>query len=189
MTDPNALAIPIAFILLTVLLCLILIGSKWQWWQKLALIVIVPAFGLAVWPAIASYKGYPTTAQPPRKSLILSVVVREPVPASRNPGAIFLWLIPFDRKASKGLNPLVYAPRRGDPRAFELPYSRSLHQGLDEAKGLIRQGRPVVLDLDAGGEGGGGEAEGGSGYRYDRSRSDPRVYELPPPHAPEKRPN
>lgn len=187
MMEPSSLAIPVAFILLTAAVCLLLIGSKWQWWQKLILILIVPAFGLVVWPAIGSYKGYPTASKPPPRSLILSVIIREPEPRSRDPGAIFLWLMPFDRKASKGKNPLGYVPKRGEPRAYVLPYSRPLHEKLNAAKGMIGQGRPVVLDF--GGDSGAGNGDGLPGYHYDRSRSDPQVYELPPSHPPEKRPD
>ena len=211
--DPNSLAIPFAFILLSAVLCLLLIGSKWRWWQKLALIVIVPAFGLIVWSSIESYKGWPTAAEPPGRSLVHWVLVREPDPARNDPGAIYVWLSPLDEETSSRLNPLDYDSPPGDPRSYKLPYSRSLHKGMQRAKGMISQGRPVVLDLRGKGKGENGDGEGGEGepgeggegegsgaeggpsghggppgYRYGEDRTDFKIYELPPAQPPRKQP-
>ena len=204
--DPNTLAIPIAFILLAAVLCLLLIGSKWKWWQKLALILIVPAFGLVVWGAIASYKGWPTTDELPEKSLVFQVLIREPDPAHGDPGAIYVWLMPLDDSGPSRINPLDYSSPGGEPRAYKLPYTRSMHQGMERAKGMLQQGKPVVLDRRKGGtgsgqegqgepgergepgaEGDGAEGAGGPrGYGYEPGREDFRIYELPPPHPPDK---
>ncbi len=199
--DPNALAIPVAFILLSAVLCLLLIGSKWKWWQKLALIVIVPGFGLVVWSAIESYKGWPTASAPPERSLISGVLIREPDPSRNDPGAIYVWLVPTDGKTRPSINPLDYASPGGEPRAYKLPYSRPLHQGLERARGMLRAGKPVVLDLSGQGPPGGADGDGdddqdadggagpgGPGLRGDPNRRDFQIYALPPPHPPEKRP-
>lgn len=203
--DPHSLAIPFAFILLAAVLCLLLIGSRWKWWQKLALILIVPSFGLIVWSSIESYKGWPTGGDPPDRSLIHWVLIREPDPSHNDPGAIYVWLSPLDEKTASRLNPLDYDSPPGDPRAYKLPYSRSLHKGMQRAKGMISQGRPVVLDLrgkgqgggdgDGEGEGDGSDAEGGPnghggppGYRYGEDRTDFKIYELPQAHPPRKEP-
>lgn len=204
--DPKSLAIPLAFILLAAVLCLLLIGSKWKWWQKLALIIIVPSFGLVVWASLGSYKGWPTTSDPPEKSLVCWMLVREPDLARGDPGAIFLWLVPYDEKKT-ALNPLAYSSPGDEPRAYALPYSRSLHKGLDRVKGVIKEGRPVVLDLsgppqgedgteseDDSVQGSGGDAgPGGQGGRTphhgDPNRSHGfNIYPLPPPHPPQKMP-
>lgn len=142
----HTLAIPIAFILLAAVLCLLLIGSKWKWWQKLAVIVIVPAFGLVVWAAVGSYKGWPAVEKLPTKSLIYWMLIREPDPKRDDPGAIYVWLKPLDA-ARGGRNPLEYAGPRDEPRAYRLRYSRKLHLGLQSAQNAIRDGKPVVLDL------------------------------------------
>ncbi len=200
----HTLAIPIAFILLAAVLCLLLIGSKWKWWQKLALIVIVPSFGLAVWASIASYKGWPTRDALPTKSVVYWTIVREPNPARNDPGAIFLWATSLDA-VGRTRNPLTYASPGDEPRAYRLPYSRELHLGLQNAQGSMREGRPVVLDLT------GREGTRGAGERGDRTQERPNsdgrdagtptqgprardedgihdfmIYGLPPPHPPSK---
>lgn len=212
--DPNTLAIPFAFILLAAVICLLLIGTKWKWWQILLLILVVPTFSLIVWRSIESYKGWPSAADPPEKSLVHWALIREPDPAHDDPGAIYVWLTPLDEVAGSR-NPLDYDSPPGDPRAYKLPYSRSLHKGMQRAKGMIGQGRPVVLDLSGKGKGGGngsgepGEGEPGDGdengdgasgsdggpggrgrpgYRYPEGREDFKIYELPPAHPPRKLP-
>ena len=214
--DPNSLAIPFAFILLAAVLCLLLIGSKWKWWQKLALILIVPAFGLIVWGAIESYKGWPSKADPPRRSLVHWVLIREADPAHGDPGAIYVWLSPLEEGRSGVHNPLEYDSPGGEPRAYKLPYTRSLHKGMQRAQRMLQEGRPVVLDLPPGGLKGGGNGQPGEGepgegegdgdgegangdggpnghggrqgYRYPDGRTDFKIYELPAPHPPQKYP-
>jgi hypothetical protein len=210
--EPRTLAIPIAFILLAATLCLLLIGSKWKWWQKLALIVIVPSFGLAVWASLSSYKGWPTTERPPTKSLVYWTLIREPDPKHGDPGAIYVWVKPLDG-AKAAPNPLGYVPPDGEPRAYRLPYSRELHFGLQSAQRAIQEGRPIVLDLsdatqgpqggnappgDPTGDGpeGGLDGEPRPNHGQGQSHAPPgdegfhgaRLYELPPPHPPEKEP-
>lgn len=200
--DPRTLAIPVAFILLAAVLLLLLIGSKWNWWQKLLLIVVVPTFALAVWSSLGSYKGWPTDSEPPRKAMIFWVLVREPEPGG-DPGAVYLWLRSMDEKSDASLNPLDYVSRGGEPRAYLLPYSRLLHKGADRARGLLKDGKPVVIEFgrkggrsgegDGEGEGNGdGDGEGGpggpEGYGVEPGREDFKIYELPPPQPPRKLP-
>lgn len=203
--EAQTLPIAIAFILLTAILCLILIGSKWKWWQKLLLIIIVPSFGLVVWRSIGSYQGWPTADEPPLKSLIFQMVIREPEPARSDQGAIFLWLMSFEDKSASSLNPLDYVSAGREPRAFRFEYSRRMHRGLEKARRSIREGRPPVLDFsgksqsqgdkdgeqdEEGGEGddaAGDSGSGSKGYRYEQKRRDFQIYDLPPPHPPEKR--
>jgi len=181
--DRYTLAIPLAFILLSAVLCLLLIGSKWAWWQKLALIVIVPGFGLVLWNALGSYKGWPSTDAIPEKSLIYWGLVREPEPKKGDEGAIYIWLMPLDGKIDIPLNPLEYISPGNEPRAYALPYTRRMHEALEAAKAMTREGRPAVLDL-TGAEEGGDE----DGMQGDPDRRDFKVYDLPPPRPPLKEP-
>jgi len=196
--DPHTLAIPLAFILLSAVLCLLLIGSKWRWWQKLLLIVIVPAFGLILWSALGSYKGWPTSDPLPERALVYHSLIREPEPRTQDPGAIHVWLVDLDENPDTGLNPLEYAPPDGEPRAYRLPYTRAMHEALQEISEMNAEGRPAVLDIGGkkGKEGTGragrasqGEGENGiGGMQGDPDRNDIKVYELPPPRPPKKSP-
>lgn len=194
--DMQNLAIPAAFLILAAVLIFVFIDPKrWKWWLKLPLVVLVPAFCLAVWWSIASYKGWPTTAELPDKSFVISGIVREAEPAHGDPGAIYLWLVPFAVKPD--FNPLGYDAPKGEPRSYKLKYSRTLHNAVNKAMGMINRGKPVVLDRSGKphGEGNGepgdgepGDGNGQPGYASDPDRLDFQVYELPPPHPPLKEP-
>lgn len=177
--DPKLLAIPMAFIMLAAMLCWHVITAKGRWTSKLAFIVIVPAFGIAVWSAIASYKGWPTDDPLPKKGRLMWAEVHEPDPATRDPGVIYVWLVPLDDHTPRG--PLSYSAYRGEPRAYELSYSRPMHEVLESAKRRIKLGRPVVLERDTrpGKRGRNGRDMSGHDAEY-------RAYELPPPAPPGK---
>lgn len=197
--DRYSLAIPVAFILLAAVLCLLLIGSKWKWWQKLVLIVVVPGFGLVLWGALGSYKGWPTADHLPERSLVYHSLIREPEPKTNDPGAIYLWLVDLDKTVDTGMNPLEYAPPDGEPRAHRLPYTRKMHEALQIVTAMGAAGHPAVLDI--GGKNGKGKGKGErrpqgdgdgqngiGGMQGDPDRNDIQVYELPPPSPPEKNP-
>ena len=201
---PRTLAIPLAFFLLAVVLCLILIGTKWNWWQKLLVIVVVPAFCIVIWSSLGSYKGWPTDSSPPRKAMVFWVMVREPRPDGSDPGAIYLWLRSLDSGGDPRANPLGYTSRDGEPRAYVLPYSRNMHKGADRARLMLKNGRPVVVEFgrkggggdgeggdgdgDGDGQGGDGQGNGRGGYGIEPGREDVQFYELPPAVPPMKSP-
>lgn len=202
MMDPNTVAIPIAFVLIAALLCLLLIGTKWKWWWKLALFATVLPFCFFIWSAIVSYQGWPTTQQTPQKALLLQAIVREPEPD--NPGAIYLWLLPLSDEVHDTESFLQYAGSLGEPRAYRLPYTREMHQMVEKAQAKMREGKPVVLERgrkpgtgDGDGEGQPGEPgdeeggrEGSNGQRpgggYGGHEQEYQMYELPPPAPPRK---
>ncbi len=191
----NTLAIPFAYILLASVLCLVLIGTKWKWWIKLILFMIVLGASLVIWNALDSYKGWPTTSALPEKAEFLWGVVYEPEPAHGFQGEIDIWLRPAPGQDNDGLNPLRYAPSHGEPRAHRLPYSRPLHEAVEAGMNMVRHGKRVMFgrggqgegeEGDAEGEGGSGGGSGRPGYRYETN--DFHVYELPPPRPPRKDP-
>src|SRR3989344_3675325 len=119
--------VPVAFIVVVALLLLILVDTKVRWQQKLALIVTVPLFSIAVWYSLSSYLGWTTTEKVPQKDFVMWGVVTEPNSSTDDPGAIYLWLIdPQLAQAESSM--LGYDPNPGEPRAYHLPYSRELHE-------------------------------------------------------------
>lgn len=204
MMDPKVLAIPLAFILLAVLLCWHLIASRGRWGVKLFLIATVPSFGLAVWASIASYRGYPTTEDPPEKAQLLWAEVREGNQRSQNPGRIFLWLVPLVDAPGRPL-PFDYAHEDGEPRAYRVPYTRQMHELVEQTRSALADGRPVILTRKKGEAGQEGDARGGNGgvpgenaeggdenaggqgqSGYGQSRQEYQLYELPAPTPPRK---
>jgi hypothetical protein len=204
--DDRTLAIPVAFILLSALLCWMLIGARGKWWLKLATILIVPAFGIAVWAAISSYKGWPTADEPPEKAVLLCGAVHEPDAKRDDPGVIYLWLAPLpEAGAAPSLNPFDYLSGGGEPRSYKLPYTRQLHDALNGAQAAAKDGRPMMFSRSPkkpGGRGGGrprsdedaveGEEShpggaGQNGAQGEGERDEYHFYDLPPA-SPQKPP-
>lgn len=179
--DPKLLTIPLAYVLLAAVLCWHLIAAKGRWVPKLVMIIIVPAFGIAVWSALSSYQGWPTEDPLPKKGRLMWAEVHEPDPARRDPGVIYVWLVPLDDDTVRG--PLSYEAYAGEPRAYALPYSRGMHQVLEAAKRRIKRGRGVVLERRTGPP---EDARDGRPGGIDGHDTEYRAYDLPPPAPPRK---
>ncbi len=161
-----------AFIAIAGLLLWILIGARGSWKVKLALIVVIPSFGIAVWGSMDSLMGWPTSADVPGKSLLQWAVIHEPGDAGKgDPGRIHLWLVPLGKDADRDYP-------RGTPRAYVLPYSRELHKLVQEGMERVKKGHPVVLERTKrrARRGGGGGTLHNPTDRY-------RLYDLPPPEV------
>lgn len=163
-------AIPATLALLGLLLLWILVAARGPWWAKLGLIAAVPFVAATVWLALPSYAGWPTTSRPPADAQLVYGAAVEPDPRTGSRGAIFLWLIPLHQAHGT----LAYTPAADEPRAYRLPYSRELHEQLEQAKAAARRGAPVGVRRVRG-----TRREGGSRGRY-------VIYRLPPPQPPRK---
>jgi len=109
----------VAFLILSGLLLWTVIYARGPWLAKLALILTVPAYGLFVWHSVEQWKGYPVDATPPAQALYVASLTKEPE-------AIYLWLIP---------------PSTDEPRAYVVPYSRQLHQQMQQAGEIQKRSR------------------------------------------------
>lgn len=125
---------PLAVVLSFTLGCL-MIGvfySRIHWLAKAALIITTTAMlGLFHYGFLASM-GWAVAAKPPAEFQFLWADIREPVP-DRDAGAIWIWL-----------RPLV-DQRPGEPRAVRLPYSRPLHEKIEQARQQGKEGQPVFM--------------------------------------------
>jgi hypothetical protein len=191
MMNWQTLPIALCYLGLAGLVIWFVLSVKAHWLSKLGIAVLVPAAAFMVWRAVGSYQGYPTPEEPPGRALMLWGAVREPNSKTGDPGAIYLWLLPLERKLSGRLE---YDPHRTEPRAYRLAYTRRRHEATEAAKGRIREGRPVLFDRE-GREGEGDEHEitggregdgtGMNGHPAD-GEDDMRFYDLPPPQPPQK---
>jgi hypothetical protein len=103
--------------------------GRGHWWSRLPFIVCAPALAIALWQAHLVPAGWPTTRHVPAQAGFLWADVHEPDPLHADPGHIYLWLD-------------VGGPR---PRAFTLPYSRRLHEQVEQAMRRVRRGLPVAV--------------------------------------------
>lgn len=183
----NIFAIPAAFLILGGLLLWFLVGAKGHWWVKAIFIIIVPLVVVATWLSLDSYKGWPTSNEPTCPLVFLSAEIQEP---SANPGTqghIYLWMRPLAPQERSIINLFDYKTSPYEPRAYELPYSRELHQALDNIR-RTSEGKKIILECDQK-QGKGETPDGGSSYGgFTASKQKFIFYELPPPELPRKRP-
>lgn len=189
----------LAFIILAAILLWYVIGARGQWWIKLILIAAVPYFSIAILLAMTSYLGWPTPRDPPDKFVLLWAEIREPDRSISDPGAIYVWLLPYGENSDSSKGPFDYQPSQNEPRAYKMPYTRRFHEMLEQAKGLIKQGKRVVVERGKSGIGDGSgdtDREGRRGQdnllpeKNERGDSgqeqDYRFYELPKPRVQKK---
>lgn len=100
---------------------------SWRW--RATYIVAAPALALGLWLGRPDPRGWPTPATVPAHATLQWAVIDEPDPARSDPGRIYLWL---DLGGTA-------------PRAYSLPYSRSLHRQVEEALHKVGHGQRVAL--------------------------------------------
>jgi len=119
-------------VLATLLLSLNL-RSGWRWPIKAAAIVVTTGFFVVAFIALQGMLGWPTEASPPQQFQLYAALIEEPDSKGRDPGAIYLWLAPRDADG------VVTEP----PRAYALPYSRSLHEATAAAQAELQAGKKI----------------------------------------------
>lgn len=138
-----------------------LLAAQAGWRLKLALIAAAPLLGFALWQASRPLEGWPAPLKPPAAARFEWGIVDEPDPLTGDRGAIYLWLLPAD--AAK-------------PRAYRLPYTRSLHRQVQAALDAQKHGRSTTVTR--GQHGRKGHADG--------QRGPLRFYPAPPVSLPAK---
>lgn len=142
------------------LLWAVVYGSGW-WEFKLATILVVPAFMFAIWFALESFTGYPTTQTFPQRALFISGYYVDPDPQTHSKGAIYIWVI---LPKAHSVNPLDYNPN-GDPRAYKLPYDEQTAEQVQRAMEAAKRGSQVEVrskrKTTSHGKGSGGNVGGG----------------------------
>jgi len=186
MSTGISIAIPLGFLMLAGVLCWYLAHTKGRWPIKVLLTFFLAFHSYSVYQALDSYAGWPAKEQMPQKALLFHAIVREPNPSRHDPGAIFLWVVPLGRDDP---DPFSYRPISGVPRAYEIPYSRPMHEQTAQASKIIQQGngRPVLIERGGSPAGEGDGGGGGNNTTYgDDSGGGFRIRELPPPSLPDK---
>jgi hypothetical protein len=102
-------------------------GARWA--RRIPFIVGAPALAVALWLGRPDPAGWPSSARMPAHAALVSAFVREPDPATSDPGRIFLWL-DVGGKA---------------PRAYSLPYSRALHERVQQALSRLARSQSVEV--------------------------------------------
>ena len=141
----STVSLALGFMFLAGLLLLVLLDARMSWRIKAALIVVMGLATALFAYGIHGLRGYAVAANalPERFSLLWSVV-HEPSPTNGDPGYIHVWL----REPG------------GEPRAYALPYSRPLHERMEQARRRVADGQEVTMGTDQGATATGNPAAG-----------------------------
>jgi len=123
------LGIVVAYAALAVLLLMLCLYTKWLVWVKASAIVLVSAFYYVSYMSLEGFLGWPAHAALPQEFVLLAGKVEEPNESLDREGSVYLWTLPLDDGNTDGT-----------PRAYELPYDKSLHNQISEATKKLRRG-------------------------------------------------
>lgn len=133
------LTLTAAYALVAALLAYLLLLSRLHWVFKglstLAVVALVPLtfFG------VGELRGLPSDGDVPDSFRMLWAQVIEPNPLQGEKGHVFLWLQTLDADNFP----------KGQPRAYQLPYSDDLKIKVNDALGRISQGEEIQGKVDA----------------------------------------
>lgn len=152
--------------------------SAWSWPVKTAAIGLALPATVGAFLVIQAQLGWPSQASLPARFQLHAALIEEPAAENDEGGAIFLWLTPWvDASSEEGadLEPPMLPGRR--PRAFDLPYTRELHQKIETMRERLARGELVT-----------GRHESGSGWqrRFGQNNGQTNLEAPPPPPLPAK---
>jgi hypothetical protein len=165
-----SLALSLGYAVLLMLLACALIWSVWPRWMKGLLIAGVTAMYFLGYQAVSAIWGIPSNDALPKRFLMLAAAVEEP--SAKSKGALYLWV----SKLQDGKPTL-------EPRAYRLPYTKLLHNQVNEG---LRRGRDGVAQMGTAEE---KEADGTGGFFGLKPGNDEQlvnIRDLPSPQLPEK---
>lgn len=102
--------------------------TPWSWRIKAAAVMVSFTVLAAAYHVVWQLLGWPVQVALPEDTKVLAIQVREPAKEGGDAGAIFLW----GQAANDPASP---------PRAYQLPYSRALHESASQARRRLRDGR------------------------------------------------
>lgn len=134
--DADWLRLGLLYGLLLFLLVVLCVATRWAWWVKAIMVVVVGAASMGAHWSLQRLSGWPAAEGLPQDFVFLSAVFDEPRPSAQHPGAIFIWL-----------HPLVDGKLVAMPRAFRLPYQKDLRGILEDGIKKARDGNTQLGSL------------------------------------------
>jgi hypothetical protein len=137
---PSVLVLGLAYVFLLSLVLLAVFKSEIGVGLKLMLSFLCLGFYLWHYNAVQGYLGWPAVRGVPDNFELISSIVIEPDLKNDEAGGVYLWVRDLES------DQLV-------PRSFRLPYSKLLHQRVDDTRRRQRQGERFVGRPLPGGKG------------------------------------
>ncbi|MES3009150.1 MAG: hypothetical protein V4738_00065 [Pseudomonadota bacterium] len=125
----SLLLLTATYSLLAFLLLCLCFWTRWPVALKVLLICVVTVFYFLAYEYVHGVLGWPAEEAPPKRFVLLAVVVDEPSKERGTKGSIFVWLNGIEDN-----RPVA------EPRSYRLPYEKDLHSLFSEAMKKNRQG-------------------------------------------------
>ena len=119
---------------LTLLLLYLLIGTRLPWLARAGMVLLFSGAYFGSWLLWQDLAGWPARAVLPDRFLFHAATITEPDEEKAEPGSIYLWLTELHDEEG----PIA------KPRAYRVPYLKSLHTQVQEAEMRLRNGMPQV---------------------------------------------
>jgi hypothetical protein len=168
-------AFPIAFAIVSAVLLWFIIGTKGKWALKAFTIIMTMTISIVLWASLSDLEGWATSNSIPEKFQLISFSVIEPDKTNKSNGVVYIWIIGED---GNGFS--LAGKRSGQPRAYNVQYSRKLHEQLAEAGEQMKRGRSIAGKSTKKGS---GTKEGHQGMGQEQEFV---FYDLPPAKLPQK---
>jgi len=197
-----SITIPLAFIMMNAIVLWLIIGTKGSKVNpgapgssilKLMVLLMANYFAIAIWHSLDSYKGWATPDALPAEFVVIGADVIEPKKTTGDPGYVYLWIKIIDKDTDQDriLSWMGYHAGPGEPRAYALPYSRKLHEQVNQIQQMLRDGKMVKGQNGKPGEGDGikdkdGDKDGSSGEGDMSQEQEIEFHELRPGSLPDK---
>ncbi len=143
--DAPALALTGLYAAITLLLLSLHLRSGWSWPVKSAAIGLALPASIGAFLAVQAQLGWPSQNALPAEFQLHAALIDEPALDDADDGAIYLWLTPWDGASlmeESSVDAAILPDRR--PRAFDLPYSRELHQKVETMQERLARGELVT---------------------------------------------
>jgi hypothetical protein len=135
MSSLGSLAFYAALGLLVLMGLTVVFRTRWAWWVRLGATLVVGWTLLTAQDSVVALMGWPTTDSLPERFRLHAAHVDEPTKGGQVPGRIYLWAVDF------------LAPSNTPPRAYEIAYSATLHQKLNDASAQLRKNIPQLGEI------------------------------------------
>ena len=126
----DILIITAIFVFITIILLIIILRTKINWFAKFLIIVFSTFFFVLSYQGMMSFGGWPRENQLPDKFQIHWTYVKEPDKFTKAEGAIFIWIEELDQ----------YNVPAGTPRSYKLPYTPPLEDEILDVQSHIESG-------------------------------------------------
>lgn len=127
----------------------LLTESHLKWYIKAACISTFCIFTIIFWSTVSSFLGWPANDEDiPDVVKMHWVVIKEPDKLTGSPGGIYVMIESAKKEEPGILSFFGYTSKLKEPRLFGLPYSRELHEQLQQRViPKLKQGQPVYGSL------------------------------------------